>query len=269
MKKLVKETLNEKMGESINESIVGAIITTVALWYLLNFIKELFTSPEQKKEKLEKSCLRDIYWIIKYCLDEPEKAAIYSDEYFYHKISFPPANRYFNKYVIKVNKETKYLNVEIPNINTRAIKLSDNEYDKFIHIIEKIKNNPEDIDESVDEAWVTSHTGAGEYEPRIRYRGDETEEMAPMRPSMKMDTEVDDSILSVVPPPGEKFNDESFSYFVDSLIEALPKNPLLVYKIFRKTLEMHPYLMTKPIGFKSKNAYQSTIKKFEKALDKL
>jgi hypothetical protein len=123
----------------VNESIIGAVLTTIAIWYLLNFIKELLTTPEQKLKKLDRECFRDIYYIIKSRINEPEMAPTYSDKYFFHEISFP-AEDAFHDYVIKVNKETKYLNVEIPNIQTRSIELNDDQYNKFIDIIKKLKN---------------------------------------------------------------------------------------------------------------------------------
>jgi hypothetical protein len=129
--KFVKENL------FINE--IGIILTSATLWYILDFIKkEFFTTPQQKLEKFERKCLKDIYFIIKSRIDEPEKAPIYSDEYFFHKITFPFKNKYFHDYIIKINKNTKYLYVET-DTKYRPIKLNDDQYDKFMDIIKKIK----------------------------------------------------------------------------------------------------------------------------------
>jgi hypothetical protein len=126
--------------ESLNESLTTIILTSVAIYCLYRFLKGLLESPQHKYTRLAAKSLRDIYYMLKLRLDEPEKAPIYTDDYWFHKITFPTKSL-FKNYIIKVNKQTKIMTITISstNVKDRPIYLTDEQYNEFLNIIDKIK----------------------------------------------------------------------------------------------------------------------------------
>ena len=98
------------------------------------------------------------------------------------------------------------------------------------------------VAESIEEAWVSTDTGAELYADNTpaNYRPEE-------RPDKKM------NIDSMIPPPTIKLDPEDFEMFVNQLIEVIPENPMIAVELFKRTIQQHPYLMRKTIGFKGDN----------------
>lgn len=116
----------------------------------------------------------------------------------------------------------------------------------------KRKLVPENIEELNE--WYSTDTGAHLYaEPE---QGDT--ELAELS---------EDDILDLVPPSDFKFDKSSFNAFVNELIQAIPENPYAIIKIFSKTLEKHPYLTQRSVGFKRENEFAPMITKFKEALN--
>lgn len=121
------------------------------------------------------------------------------------------------------------------------------------------------VPKNLEEAWVSSDTGIDLYADT----SNQWEEPRRMEgPNANMDIS-DDAILSIIPPPNIKFGANDFEQYVSELIQALPENPAVVFRIFKKTLESHPYLTRKPIGFRGENPYEPAIRKFTEVLSKM
>ena len=120
------------------------------------------------------------------------------------------------------------------------------------------------VPENLEEAWVSSDTGIDLYADSFDTRRD-------TQPSDINDRSVvsDDDILSIIPPANIKFRTEDFAQYITELIEALPENPVVIFKVFQKTLEKHPYLTVKPIGFRGENPYEPYIRKFSEVLSQI
>ncbi len=120
------------------------------------------------------------------------------------------------------------------------------------------------VAENLEEAWVSTDTGAELYADNYgnNYRGEAQEMPADMNIS-------DEQIESIIPPPAIRFNSSDFAEFVEQLIQALDQDPVIASRVFQKTLEKHPYLSKKAIGFHSQNPYQESIQKFIEALNRI
>lgn len=120
------------------------------------------------------------------------------------------------------------------------------------------------VPENLEEAWVSSDTGIDLYADSIKPSENSQISNIDNRPVIS-----DEEILSIIPPPHIKFGAEDFEHYVSELIQALPENPVLVFKVFQKTLERHPYLTRKPIGFRGENPYEPHIRKFTEVLSQI
>jgi len=107
------------------------------------------------------------------------------------------------------------------------------------------------VAESIEEAWVSTDTGAELYLDNTDNDYNEEEDS-----TQGMD------ISSMIPPPTIKLDSEDFEMFVNQLIEIIPENPMIAVELFRRTIQQHPYLTRKTIGFMGKNPYEDTIDKF-------
>jgi len=121
------------------------------------------------------------------------------------------------------------------------------------------------VPKNLEEAWVSSDTGIDLYADSFnRYKEPEGDEGPGSGRALS-----DEDILSMIPPPTIKFGASDFEQYVSELIQALPENPVAVFMIFKKTLERHPYLTRKPIGFSTENPYEPAIRKFTEVLSKM
>jgi len=116
------------------------------------------------------------------------------------------------------------------------------------------------VAENIEEVkeWVSSDTGFELYAEPADNGGD-----------MNVSDLSDEDIQDLIPPPGFKFNPASFSEYVDTLIEAIPENPVFVAKAFDAALKQHPYLTQRGVGFKQNNPFEASIQKFIQALRSL
>ena len=110
---------------------------------------------------------------------------------------------------------------------------------------------------NLEERWVSSDTGVHLYADEPIYSQEDMEEIT------------DETISNMVPPPEMKLSVEEFDGYVNSLIEIMPENPGLAYRIFQKTVENHPYLLRRESGFKGGNPYELMIKRFQDKLSDL
>jgi hypothetical protein len=98
----------------------------------------------------------------------------------------------------------------------------------------------------VDEEWVTSDTGIDKY----------------IDDPYQQPKENPVNVKDIIPPKDMKFTPEEFNFYVDGLLEILPKSPIDALAIFQEVLKEHPYLTKRPIGFKPSNPYEPIIQKF-------
>jgi hypothetical protein len=77
-----------------------------------------------------------------------------------------------------------------------------------------------------------------------------------------MPTEKSADFSSMIPPKTIKLSPEEFENYVSQLIEFIPQSPVMALQIFKTTLDFHPYLTKKPVGFNRTNPYQPSIAKF-------
>jgi hypothetical protein len=111
------------------------------------------------------------------------------------------------------------------------------------------------VAENIEEAWVSSDSGADLYSDMAIHNNQ----------SNSPDIDID----SMVPPPTMKLDPESFESFVDQLIQVIPEDPMIAFALFKKTLNNHPYLTRKTIGFRGQNLYEPIINKFVEALNNI
>lgn len=118
--------------------------------------------------------------------------------------------------------------------------------------------------EELKEEWVTSDTGIELYADNYRRSQPQAEEE--IDPSLLIS---DEQIESIIPPPSIRFNSRDFENYVDQLIQALDESPILAHKVFVKTLEKHPYLSRKAVGFRNENPFERSIRRFEEAIKRI
>jgi hypothetical protein len=116
---------------------------------------------------------------------------------------------------------------------------------------------PSDLEE-LKETWVSSDTGFDLYNDPQNYRNTDTPITIP-----------DEAISSMIPPPSIKFGARDFDQYIDELISAIPDNPIVVFKILKKTIETHPYLIRKPVGFRSDNPFEKSLDRFNDEFRKI
>jgi hypothetical protein len=137
------------VNESLNESF-SYILTAAAIYFLYRFIKNIILKKGiidySAHEKLSLKSLKNILGIIKIALISNVKI-IYSDDYFNHTFEFkdPKNHSLYKGFFIKINKETKYMTFTIKEgkYTQFPIKLTGEEYNKFLSLLNKQNNNYE------------------------------------------------------------------------------------------------------------------------------
>lgn len=119
---------------------------------------------------------------------------------------------------------------------------------------------PENLEELNE--WTSSDTGVELYTDNF---------LTPDEDAGDVDISdlTEEDIDELVPPPDFQFTTRSFAEFVNQLIKAMPENPFVISRIFSRTLEKHPYLTRKGIGFHSSNPYEESIRRFIKISNKI
>ena len=110
------------------------------------------------------------------------------------------------------------------------------------------------VKENLDEQYSSSSTGSTDlyitYSPK-----EEKSEGLPVADQR--------DLSQLIPHPNVKLTPEDFQSYIEFLLNKIfPESPAMAFTVFSKTLQLHPYLTKKPIGFKTFNPYKDSINKF-------